>query len=99
VRATRRRVRGVTHEDLADATGDLVVTATAVVFFRSHRCVFRRGIWPPGHPAATRAAVYATVLEERLLARVSPRADGTAPTIDLQGRSGAVSAPPAVLAR
>ncbi|MDN0198769.1 hypothetical protein [Streptomyces sp. S.PNR 29] len=73
----------LTPEDLADATGGLVVGATAVVFFRGHGCVFRRGIWPPVHPAATRAALYATVLEERLLTGVAPRADGTISTIDL----------------
>ncbi|GAA3768437.1 hypothetical protein ACFS5L_22265 [Streptomyces phyllanthi] len=60
----------LTHEAVPDAKGEVLVTATAVVRFRGRRCVFRRGIWPPDHPATTRAAIYATVLEERLLTRV-----------------------------
>jgi hypothetical protein len=55
-----------------DGDGRVVVAATTVVRFRGRRCVFRRGIWPPDHPAVTRAAVYASVLEERLLTQVLP---------------------------
>ncbi|MFI6494972.1 hypothetical protein [Streptomyces sp. NPDC050564] len=69
-----------THEAVPDTTGDLVVAARVVVLFRGRRCVFRRGIWPPSHPAATGAAIYATVLEERLLTRVRPApGNGTSP--------------------
>jgi hypothetical protein len=64
-------------------TGDVVVAATAVVLFRGRRCVFRRGIWPPGHPAATRAAIYASVLEERLLTRVHPSLGEDTSPVDL----------------
>ena len=66
-----------------DATSDLVVAATTVLLFRGHRCVFRRGIWPPSHPAATRAAIYASVLEERMLTRVNPRLGDDASPVDL----------------
>lgn len=59
------------------------VAATTVLRFRGRRCVFRRGIWPPGHPAATRAAIYATVLEERLLTRVRPADGGDGSPVDL----------------
>lgn len=62
----------VSASDAADNADHLVVAATAVVLFRGRRCVFRRRIWPPSHPATTQAAVYATVLEERLLTRVHP---------------------------
>ncbi|MFG2027498.1 hypothetical protein [Streptomyces sp. NPDC048825] len=62
----------LTHDAVPDAAGNVVVAATAVVVFRGHRCVFRRGIWPPSHPPGTRAAIYASVLEERLLTRVHP---------------------------
>ncbi|MER5209609.1 hypothetical protein ABT063_03210 [Streptomyces sp. NPDC002838] len=76
-------LESLTSEAVPDATGEVVVAATAVVLFRGHRCVFRRGIWPPSHPAATRAAIFATVLEERLLTRVHPsRGDETTP-VDL----------------
>ncbi|WP_241267040.1 hypothetical protein [Streptomyces scabichelini] len=43
-------LESLTHEAVPDATGDMVVAATAVVLFRGRRCVFRRGIWPPSHP-------------------------------------------------
>lgn len=65
-------LESLTCEAAHDAAGGTVVAATAVVLFRGRRCVFRRGIWPPSHPAVTRAAVYATVLEERLMTRVRP---------------------------
>ncbi|WP_432176011.1 hypothetical protein [Streptomyces sp. Tue6028] len=65
------------------AAGDVVVAATTVLHFRGRRCVFRRGIWPPSHPAATRAAIYASVLEECLLTRVRPRFGGDASPVDL----------------
>jgi hypothetical protein len=77
------RFESLTHDAAPDAAGNLIVAATAVVLFRSRRCVFRRGIWPPGHPAATRAAVYATVLEERLLTRVRPLPGGGTAPLDL----------------
>ena len=64
----------LTHEAVPDDAGTTIVAATTVVRFRGHRCVFRRGIWPPSHPATTRAAIYATVLEERLLTQVRPLA-------------------------
>ena len=76
-------LESLTHEAVSDATGDVVVAATAVVVFHGHRCVFRRGIWPPGHPATTRAAIYATVLEERLLTRVHPGPGDDASPFDL----------------
>lgn len=83
LRSARRAVRdlcerrGCAFESLTlevgpDDTGNAVVAATAVVRFRGRRCVFRRGIWPPSHPAATRATIFASVLEERLLTRVHP---------------------------
>jgi hypothetical protein len=76
-------LESLTYESVPDVTGDVVVAATAVVLFRGRRCVFRRGIWPPSHPAATHAAIYATVLEERLLTRVHPLpGDDTSP-VDL----------------
>ncbi|MFJ8025156.1 hypothetical protein [Streptomyces sp. NPDC096311] len=72
----------LTGEAVSDAA-DNVVVATAVVLFRGRRCVFRRGIWPPNHPATTQAAIYATVLEERLLTRVQPRLGDDASPVDL----------------
>ncbi|GAA5012528.1 hypothetical protein [Streptomyces siamensis] len=63
----------LTCEVVPGATSDVVVAATTVVRFRGRRCVFRRGIWPSSHPAATRAAIYASVLEECLLTRLRPR--------------------------
>ncbi|MDO0913064.1 hypothetical protein QQM39_20070 [Streptomyces sp. DT2A-34] len=63
----------LTGEAVSDAADNVGVAATAVVLFRGRRYVFRRGIWPPSHPATTQAAIYATVLEERLLTRVHPR--------------------------
>ncbi|MEU6662528.1 hypothetical protein [Streptomyces sp. NPDC046821] len=65
------------------ATGGTVVAATAVVLFRGHRCVYRRRVWPPNHPAPTRAGIYATLLEECLLTRVRPAPGGHVPTLDL----------------
>ncbi|ELS57349.1 hypothetical protein STVIR_1790 [Streptomyces viridochromogenes Tue57] len=73
----------LTCEVVPDATGEMVVSATTVVLFRGRRCVFRRGIWPPSHPATTRAAIYASVLEERLLTRVHPRLGDDTSAIDL----------------
>ncbi|GGN64359.1 hypothetical protein GCM10011579_033660 [Streptomyces albiflavescens] len=64
------KLESLTCDAVPGATGDVVVAATAVVLFRGRRCVFRRGIWPPSHPAATRAAIFASVLEERLLTQV-----------------------------
>ncbi|KOU56427.1 hypothetical protein ADK57_42305 [Streptomyces sp. MMG1533] len=94
LRSARRAVRdlcerrgaefeSLTHDAAPDAAGDMIVAATAVVRFRGHRCAFRRGIWPPSHPATTRAAIYATVLEERLLTRVHPLPDDGTSTLDL----------------
>ncbi|MFR0358439.1 hypothetical protein [Streptomyces sediminimaris] len=95
LRAARRAVRdlcerrggeleSLTCEFVSGATDDdVVVAATTVLVFRGRRCVFRRGIWPPGHPAATRAAIYASVLEERLLTRVLPRPGGDSSPVDL----------------
>jgi hypothetical protein len=68
---------------VSDTADNVVVAATAVVRFRGRRCVFRRGIWPPSHPAATQAAIYATVLEERLLTRVHPRSGDDVSPVDL----------------
>jgi hypothetical protein len=62
---------------------DAVVAATTVVLFRGRRCVFRRGIWPPSHPADTRAAIYASVLEERLLTREIPQLGDVTSPVDL----------------
>ncbi len=77
------RLASLTCEVVPGATDDVVVAATTVVLFRGHRCVFRRGIWPPSHPAVTRAAIYAPVLEERLMTRVLPQhGDDTSP-VDL----------------
>ncbi|MCC9742118.1 hypothetical protein [Streptomyces sp. MNU89] len=59
--------------DDRDAEGAVrAVCAVAAVTFRGHRFSYRRGIWPPFHPASTTAAIYATVLEERLLTRPRP---------------------------
>ncbi|MEW2396394.1 hypothetical protein [Streptomyces sp. NPDC046862] len=76
-------LESLTCEVVSGATGDMVVVATTVVLFRGRRCVFRRGIWPPSHPAATRAAIYASVLEERLMTRVVPRLGADASPVDL----------------
>ncbi|MER5917889.1 hypothetical protein ABT124_48350 [Streptomyces sp. NPDC001982] len=76
-------LESLTCEVVPDATGDVVVAATTVVLFRGRRCVFRQGIWPPSHPAATRAALYASVLEERLMTRVLPRLGDDASPVDL----------------
>lgn len=73
----------LTGEPVSDAADDVVVAATAVVLFRGRRCVFRRGIWPPSHPATTQAAIYATVLEERLLTRVRPPLGDNVTPVDL----------------
>lgn len=94
LRSARRAVRDLCErrggelESLAcevvpDATGVVVVAATTVVLFRGRRCVFRRGIWPPSHPATTRAAIYASVLEERLLTRALPRPGDDSSPVDL----------------
>lgn len=69
--------RGCTLESFAEETvpgaaGGVVVTVTTVARFWGRRCVFRRRIWPPDHPAVAQAGIYATVLEERLLTRVHP---------------------------
>ncbi|MET9971442.1 hypothetical protein ABZZ80_37450 [Streptomyces sp. NPDC006356] len=50
-------LESLTCEVVPGATGDVVIAATTVVLFLGNRCVFRRGIWPPSHPATTRAAV------------------------------------------
>ncbi|WP_210583334.1 hypothetical protein [Streptomyces sp. GESEQ-35] len=77
-------LESLTCDVVPDTTGDdVVVAATTVVLFRGHRCVFRRGIWPPNHPADTRAAIYASVLEERLLTRVHLRIGDDASPVDL----------------
>jgi hypothetical protein len=94
LRSTRRAVEDLCERRAAElesltcdvvpaATGDVVIAATAVVFFRGRRCVFRRGIWPPDHPATTRAAVYASVLEERLMTGVRPEPGCDAPPVNL----------------
>ncbi|MDI3390198.1 hypothetical protein QIS99_28995 [Streptomyces sp. B-S-A8] len=56
--------------------GLLTIHAITVVTFRGGRFSYRRRIWPPSHPPATQAGIYATMLEERLLTRAHP-ADGT----------------------
>ena len=76
-------LESLTCEVVSGATGDEVVAATTVMLFRGRRCVFRRGIWPPSHPAATRAAIYASVLEERLMTRVVPQLGDDASPVDL----------------
>ena len=76
-------LESLTCEAVPDPTGDVVVAATTVLLFRGRRCVFRRGIWPPTHPATTRAAIYASVLEERLMTRVRPQLGNGATPIDL----------------
>ncbi|POX55765.1 hypothetical protein C3489_09285 [Streptomyces sp. Ru71] len=76
-------LESLTCEVVPGAPGDVVVAATTVVLFRGRRCVFRRGIWPPSHPATTRAAIYASVLEERLMTRVGPPLGEDASPIDL----------------
>lgn len=73
----------LTCDAVPAAVRDVVVAATTVVLFRGHRCAFRRGIWPPDHPAATRAALYASVLEERLMARVHLQPGHDAAPFDL----------------
>ncbi|MFI1092357.1 hypothetical protein [Streptomyces sp. NPDC020917] len=73
----------LSHDVVPATGGNVVVAATAVVVFRGRRCAFRRGIWPPSHPATTSAALYATVLEEQLLTRVHPRPDDDASPLDL----------------
>lgn len=76
-------LESVACEVVPDTTGDVVIAATTVMLFRGRRCVFHRGIWPPSHPATTRAAIYASVLEERLMTRVVPQlGDDTSP-VDL----------------
>lgn len=52
--------------------GLLTIHAIAVVSFRGCRFSYRRRIWPPSHPPATQAGIYATMLEERLLTRAHP---------------------------
>lgn len=76
-------LESLTDEAVPNPTGHVVVAATAVVLFRGRRCVFRRGIWPPSHPAAIQASLYATILEERLLTRVHPVPGDNTPPIDL----------------
>jgi hypothetical protein len=66
-------LESLTCEAVPGAAGDAVVAATTVVIYHGRRYIFRRGIWPPSHPAATRAAIYASVLEERLMTRVVPQ--------------------------
>jgi hypothetical protein len=81
-----RRAAGLTSltcDVVRAATGETAVAATTVVLFRGRRCVFRRGIWPPSHPAVTAAGIYASVLEERLMTRVHPRLSGDASSADL----------------
>ncbi|WP_328493378.1 hypothetical protein OHS59_11925 [Streptomyces sp. NBC_00414] len=73
----------LSHDVVPDTAGDPVVAATAVELFRGRHGVFRRGIRPPSHPAATRAAIHATVLEERLLTRVHPLASDDTSPLDL----------------
>ncbi|MFH8465947.1 hypothetical protein [Streptomyces sp. NPDC017991] len=73
----------LSHDVVHDTADDMIIAATAVVLFRGRRCVFRRGIWPPSHPAATRAAIYATVLEERMLTGVRPLPSDDTPPLDL----------------
>ncbi|WP_155055689.1 hypothetical protein [Streptomyces blattellae] len=76
-------LESLTCEVVRGAAGEVVVAATTVMLFRGRRCVFRRGIWPPSHPAATRAAIYASVLEERLMTRVVPQLGDDASPVDL----------------
>ncbi|MEU1199039.1 hypothetical protein ABZ446_22845 [Streptomyces sp. NPDC005813] len=76
-------LESLTCDVVPGAAGEVVVAATTVVHFRRRRCVFRRGIWPPSHPAATRAAIYASVLEECLLTRVRPGLGDDASPVDL----------------
>ncbi|WP_037764531.1 hypothetical protein [Streptomyces sp. 142MFCol3.1] len=76
-------LESLTCEVVPGAAGDVVVAATSVVHFRGRRCVFRRGVWPPSHPAATRAAIYASALEEGLLTRVHPGLGDDATPVDL----------------
>ncbi|ELS55173.1 hypothetical protein [Streptomyces viridochromogenes] len=76
-------LESLTCEVVPGAAGDVVVAATTVVLFRGRRCVFRRGIWPPSHPATTRAAIYASVLEERLMTRVVAQLGDDASPVDL----------------
>jgi hypothetical protein len=71
-------LESLTCEAIPHTAGDVVVAATPVLLFRGRRCVFRRGIWPPTHPA-----VYASVLEERLMTRVRPQLSDDALPIDL----------------
>jgi hypothetical protein len=74
----------LTCEVVPGTTGDVaVVAATTVVLYRGRRCVFRRGIWPPSHPATTRAAIYASALEERLMTRVLPGMGDDSSPVDL----------------
>lgn len=77
------KLESLTSEVVPDTRDDVVVAATTVMLFRGRRCVFRRGIWPPSHPAATRAAIYASVLEERLMTRVVPQLGDNASPVDL----------------
>ncbi|GII26419.1 hypothetical protein [Planosporangium mesophilum] len=56
--------------------------AVALVRFRGRSYRYRRRIWPPDHPAALKAAIYATALLEDLLTRPPTAASdpGTAVT-------------------
>ncbi|WP_030542943.1 hypothetical protein [Streptomyces albus] len=70
-------------EDGDEENAVRAVCAVAAVTFRGRRFSYRRGIWPPAHPAPTTAAIYATVLEERLLTRPRPpRVSGTDAAIE-----------------
>ncbi|MCM2576824.1 hypothetical protein [Streptomyces meridianus] len=70
------------HAEWSGPPGEPLVRVRAVVVFRGTRFSHRRRIWPPNHPAGTQAAIYATVLEERLLTRPRPPhgTGGGAPT-------------------
>lgn len=56
-------------ESAVSEDGLPTVHAIAVVTFRDHHFSYRRRIWPPSHPPATQAGIYATMFEERLLTR------------------------------
>ncbi|MET7567694.1 hypothetical protein ABZT04_04215 [Streptomyces sp. NPDC005492] len=76
-------LESLTCEIVPGTTGDMVVAATTVIIYRGRRCVFRRGIWPPSHPATIRAAIYASVLEERLMTRVVSQLGDDTSSVDL----------------